>query len=80
MEQFLAFVFYVIVGLYLLRLMFLYLFPWLVRRWMKRVVKRMEQQQNEHQAEPSSPNTSTRSKLDDLGEYVDFEEIKDDKT
>ena len=47
---------------------------------MKRVVKRMEQQQNEHQAEPSSPNTSTRSKLDDLGEYVDFEEIKDDKT
>lgn len=80
MEQFLAFIFYLIIGLYLIRLAFIYLFPWLVKRWMNRMVKRMEQQQQQYQqyTEPSSSQES-RSKLDDVGEYVDFEEIKEDK-
>lgn len=81
MEQFLAFIFYLIVGLYLIRLAFIYLFPWLIKRWMKRMAKRMEQQRQQYQqySEPSASSQDSRSKLDDVGEYVDFEEIKDDK-
>lgn len=81
MEQFLAFVFYFIIGLYLFRLALVYALPWLIRRWMLRVARRMEQQQQQYQQhyQTNSSASENRSKLDDVGEYVDFEEIKDDK-
>lgn len=80
MEQFLAFIFYFIVGLYVLRLGFIYLLPWLIRRWMKRVAKQMENQQHYRNTSQSDPQPQAgRNKLDDLGEYVDFEEINDEK-
>lgn len=78
MEQFFAFVFYTIVGLYLLRLVVIYVFPWLLARWMKRMVRRMEQQQQQSQ-DSFSTSSHPKSKLNDVGEYVDFEEIKDNK-
>lgn len=81
MEHFLAFIFYFILGLYVLRLGFIYLFPWLIRRWMKHMAKQMQNQQQQYQSTHQSDFelNKRRSKLDDLGEYVDFEEINDDK-
>ncbi|MBK9292674.1 MAG: DUF4834 domain-containing protein [Bacteroidetes bacterium] len=82
MEQFLTFLFYFILGIYLLRLGFTYLLPWLLRRWIKRMARHMEQQQQYHQNQTSDfnpPQKNKSGKLDDVGEYVDFEEIKDDK-
>jgi hypothetical protein len=71
------------------RLLTAYVFPWLVRWYLKRFQKRFyrdnpwfaEQQRRKQQREDEVhvSGKPPQSKKADLGEYVDFEEIKEDK-
>ncbi len=85
MEQFLLVIFWIVVSIYLLRLALRYLFPWLVRRFIQKMVGKMSQQP------PANPYTSRKKEGDiyvktdkddkpkidpDIGEYIDFEDIK----
>ena len=71
------------------RVLTAYVFPWLVRWYLKRFQKRFyrdnpwfaEQQGRKRQGEDEVhiKGKPPKSKKEDLGEYVDFEEIKEDK-
>lgn len=86
METFLMVIFWIVLSFYLLGLAFRYLFPWLISRFVHRMARKMEQQSQTYYSTKKSqqdvnisPNRK-ESKLDpDIGEYVDFEEIKDNK-
>lgn len=86
MEQFLMVIFWIIISIYLLRLAFRFLFPWLIRRFMQKMMGKMGQQP------PATPYARNRNEGDiivktdmddkpkidsDIGEYIDFEDIKD---
>lgn len=66
------------------RMFVYYILPWLLRRWVNRAQKKFYEQ-NPHldpqaRAEKASQaGTASKQshKLDDIGEYVDFEEIKE---
>lgn len=86
METFLMVIFWIILGFYLLGLAFRYLFPWLLGRFVNRMARKMQEQSQSYQQSTTqqsdiniSPNSKS-TKLDpDIGEYIDFEEIKDPK-
>lgn len=83
MESFLLFIFWVIFVYYAFRLFLKYGLPWFLARYFRKMQQNMGQQtQNEsHQQEGDikvkyKENATTRVDPD-IGEYVDFEEIKD---
>jgi hypothetical protein len=69
------------------RLAFRYLFPWLLARFIKRMANRMQQQTYQGQRNQSQQEKVKVSiikeeepKIDPgIGEYIDFEEIKDNE-
>ncbi len=88
MEKFLMIVFWIIFSFYLLRLIFRYAFPWLLARFIRKMAGNMQQQAYRQQG--TSPrdegkvfvNTEdvNQQKIDpEIGEYVDFEDIKEPK-
>lgn len=87
MEKFLLIIFWLILGLYLFRLAFRYLIPWFVARYIKKMTERM--QQNHGNAKKNDENDGLNINYHqkkepiidpEIGEYVDFEEIKDNES
>lgn len=84
MEKFFMIVFWIIFGFYLLRLVFRYLVPWLLARFIRKVAGNMQQQANQYTA-PKPEGTvyvnteqAEKPKIDpEIGEYIDFEDIKE---
>jgi bacteriorhodopsin len=84
METFLSIIFWVLVIYYLIKLIVRYLFPFLLVRFINRMQNKMGgfQAQAENASREGevkvkyNPETNTKSNSD-LGEYIDFEEIKD---
>lgn len=80
-------IFWIIFSIYLFRLAFRYLFPWLIARFVKRMANKMQQQAyqgQENYAQDEKVKVSyikeDEPKIDpDIGEYIDFEEIKDNE-
>lgn len=68
------------------RILTTYVFPWLVRWYLRRFQNRFyrdnpwhqQQQQHKKEGEVNISGAPPKSKKDQLGEYVDFEEIKED--
>lgn len=87
MESFISFIFWAILIIYTLRLVFRYLFPWLLARFVKKMAKNMQQRGHQNyppQQREGSVNINFKAKDEakidpNIGEYVDFEEIKDNK-
>ncbi|HOI31763.1 MAG: hypothetical protein RBR84_02415 [Bacteroidales bacterium] len=83
MEGFLLFIFWVILIFYLFRLFFRYGLPWLLSRYVRKMQEKM---QGTHQAKQKPKEGEVKVKMPgndqprvdpDIGEYVDFEEVKD---
>ncbi|MDO8897203.1 MAG: DUF4834 family protein [Bacteroidales bacterium] len=87
MEKFLTIIFWIIFTVYMFRLAFRYLFPWLIARYVKKMANRMQQQAYQGQNNQSQDEKVKVSyiredepKIDpDIGEYIDFEDIKDNE-
>ncbi|MBZ0242180.1 MAG: DUF4834 family protein [Bacteroidales bacterium] len=83
MESFLLFIFWVIFIFYAFRLFLRYGLPWLLARYFRKMQRNMGQRpQNEPRKQEGEVKVkykdSTQTRVDpDIGEYVDFEEIKD---
>ncbi len=84
MEYLLLVIFWIILIYYTLKLVLRYLVPWLVKRYINKVNRNMEDfarrqsQQPGHAGMRVDKNKEKGPRLDpDIGEYVDFEEIKD---
>ncbi|MBT6161245.1 MAG: DUF4834 domain-containing protein [Flavobacteriaceae bacterium] len=71
--MFLKIVIFVFAGIYLLRA----LAPWLFKLLFTKMVKQQQAQQQQTAAAPKSQenNSSQKRNSDDLGEYIDYEEI-----
>lgn len=73
----------IIIVYYLFKLFVRYIMPYVARYFIRKTVNNFENQQSQSQRRPGDINvekTPQRKKtLDDLGEYVDYEEIKDKK-
>ena len=86
METFLKFIFILLIAFYVLRLALRYVFPWLLKRFVRKQQKRYENPSgftNKSYGETEKgkvkirKTTKKKSKKDNgLGEYVDFEEIE----
>lgn len=86
MESFLLFIFWVIFIYYAFRLFLRYALPWLLARYFRKMQRNMghapdnRQKEQEGQVKVKYKET-TQPRVDpDIGEYVDFEEIKDNTT
>jgi hypothetical protein len=82
MEDFLLVVFWIIVAFYLLRLGLRFFLPRLINRFVRKMSERMsgtQQTKSKKEGEISVKyNPVETPRIDpDAGEYVDFEEIKD---
>lgn len=86
---FLRFLIWFLFFYYLIKLLFRILFPWLMKRLFIRMSSKMHeqtfgkydysnhQQNKEGEVIVEQKKTDTKSKSDNLGEYIDFEEIKE---
>jgi|LZCG01.1.fsa_nt_gb hypothetical protein len=72
----------------LVRLFTRYLFPYFLKRFIKKTQQKYEQQHSDYQQTSNRkkggpkikiPRNYHKRKKDNLGEYVDFEEVDDDK-
>jgi hypothetical protein len=87
MEKFLMIIFWIILSFYVFRLAFRYLFPWLIARFVKKMANKMQQQayqgQNNQRHDEKVKVSYIREeepKIDpNIGEYIDFEDIKDNE-
>ncbi len=83
MEEFLLFVFWVILVFYLFKLFFRYGLPWLLSRYIKKMQQKMHAQQQpkqetkEGEVKVKMPGQDHPRVDPNIGEYVDFEEIKE---
>jgi len=86
MEKFLMIIFWIIFTIYVLRLAFRFLLPWLLGRFIRKVAGNMQQQspfqQQTYQKNEGEmyvkTDTTDKPKIDpEVGEYIDFEEIKE---
>ncbi len=75
MEVLLIIILIIIVAPYILRLLFPFLLKWLVKRSQPRQPKNENKKEGDIRVEIKEKNNS--GKTNDLGEYIDFEEIKD---
>lgn len=83
MEGFLLFIFWIILIFYLFRLFFRYGMPWLLSRYFRKMQEKMR---DTHQAKKETKHGEVKVKMSgndqprvdpNIGEYVDFEEVKD---
>lgn len=84
MERLLLFIFWIIVTYYLFKFVFKIIIPYFIAKKIKKMQKNMEQnfgQQDSNfqdEIKVKYDTNSNKSKLDpNIGEYVDFEEIKE---
>jgi hypothetical protein len=86
--EFLNILFIIILVIIALRLLVRYVFPFLLLRYFKKkqdeFMGKMQDDKKQHRKPGEvnvdyKPDPSKRSKLDDVGEYTDFEEVDDDK-
>ena len=86
MESFLLFIFWVIFIYYAFKLILRFVLPWLLARYFRKMQRNMGQrpQSESHQQEGEIKvkyKDNSQARVDpDIGEYVDFEEIKDNTT
>jgi hypothetical protein len=84
METFFLVIFWVIVIFYLLRLGFRYILPWAIKRFIQKMHNKMTGDQASGGSRKSGEvkvnySTVETPRIDpNAGEYIDFEEIKDD--
>lgn len=73
----------IIIVYYLVKLFVRYVMPYIARYIIRRTVRNFENQQTQSQKNPGDINVEKapprKKSLDDLGEYVDYEEINDKK-
>jgi hypothetical protein len=82
METFILIIFWLIVVYYAFKLGIRYLLPWIVGRYIRRMQRNMHNYNQQHQQGSGDMNVKYTSQEDpkinpEVGEYVDFEEIKD---
>jgi len=74
----------IIIVYYLFRLIARYVMPWLARYFIRKSMKGFEQQQQAGKRKNGEVNINyspeKKGALDDIGEYIDYEEIDNDKT
>lgn len=81
--QLLRTIFIIVLAYYIIRFVARYILPWIAKLMIKRTFKNMEQQQRPSSAKKKEgeinidyqPDRKAMTK--DLGEYVDYEEIKE---
>ena len=73
----------IIIVYYLFRLFARYVMPWIARYFIQRSMKGFEQQRQKQSRKNGEINIDyspgKKGSLDNLGEYVDYEEIDEDK-
>lgn len=80
-------IFWIIFTIYLLRLAFRYLVPWIMTRTIRKMADRMKQDPYSNQNQSKKEGevsiripSEDEPKIDpNIGEYVDFEDIKENK-
>lgn len=84
MELFLLVIFWIIVVYYAFKLTLRYAVPWLVKRYIRKMQQNMDGFGQKHSSPQDmdglkvDPSVKAESRIDpEAGEYVDFEEIKD---
>lgn len=84
MELFLLVIFWIIVVYYAFKLTLRYAVPWLVKRYIRKMQHNMDGFGQKHSGPQEKdglkvdPSGKAETRIDpDAGEYVDFEEIKD---
>ncbi len=71
----------IVIAYYIFRLISLYVLPWMARYFIRRSMKGFEQQQKQQRGKVNVDHMPDRKgALDDIGEYVDYEEVEEDKT
>ncbi|MBU1371095.1 MAG: DUF4834 family protein [Bacteroidetes bacterium] len=86
METFFLFIFWVLFIFYAFRLFLRYVLPWIIGRYIRKMQDKMGQSQNKNSRQKEGEvklnyKESEHSRVDpDIGEYVDFEEIKDNNS
>ena len=85
-ENFFLVIFWIIIGLYLIQMVFRYLVPWFIRRFIKKMHRQMQKQSRQDFTGKSNKKVTIQyernneSTIDpEIGEYVDFEEIKNNE-
>lgn len=86
METFLSIIFWVLVIYYLIKLIVRYLFPFLLVRFINRMQNKMggfqshtDNSSREGEVKVKYNPESNPKSNNDLGEYIDFEEVKDNQ-
>ncbi len=70
----------IIIAYYVFRLISRYVMPWLARYFIKKSMKGFEQQQKRQSGEVNIDHSpGKRGALDNIGEYVDYEEVEEEK-
>lgn len=74
----------IVIVYYLFKLFARYVMPWLARYLIRKSMHGFEKQQQADRRKPGDINVDytagKKDKLEGLGEYVDYEEINEDKT
>lgn len=84
MSKVLLVLFWIIVVYYFFKWTSRYIFPFLMKKFVKKVQKNFEEQINYNQPKKKkdsvninfSPEDDRKQKKDDLGEYVDYEDVE----
>lgn len=73
----------IIIVYYLIKLFVRYVLPYIGRYFIRRTMRNFENQQNQSHRNPGDIDVEKapprKKTLDDLGEYVDYEEVNDKK-
>lgn len=85
LPRLLEFVFILIIFYYLFKLLVRYLFPWIVKRYLKYFQNKFYEQNPQARPKQSKDEGKVKvdyepkqdSKSDNIGEYVDYEEVDD---
>ena len=82
--QLLRTIFIIILVYYLFRLIARYVLPWVTRYFIRKSMEGIEKQQQPGNRKSGEINIDyspdKKEKLENIGEYIDYEELEDDKT
>lgn len=88
MEKILLIIFWLIIGLYAFQLAFRYIVPWFVARFIRKMAERMQNNSTQSYGDQAGKEKDIRIKFNkkqepvidpEVGEYIDFEEIKENE-